>query len=150
MQETWIRSLGWEEPWRKAWQPTLVFLPGESLWAEEPGAWWATVHGVKRVRHDWPTEQQQRLTKASSGEGISVISDPREAQGSPWWGHLAGLLCEPDSGYKAESWTDGMNWSVFSASDLIRVYCLPSGGSIRMKSVSSADPGSGYGVPAHT
>ena len=24
-------------PWRKAWQPTLVFLPGESPWTEEPG-----------------------------------------------------------------------------------------------------------------
>ena len=23
-------------PWRKAWQPTLVFLPGESPWKEEP------------------------------------------------------------------------------------------------------------------
>ena len=24
-------------PWRRAWQPTPVFLPGESPWAEEPG-----------------------------------------------------------------------------------------------------------------
>ena len=23
--------------WRKAWQPTPVFLPGESLWTEEAG-----------------------------------------------------------------------------------------------------------------
>ena len=30
MQETWLRSLGWEDPWRKKWQPTPVFLPGES------------------------------------------------------------------------------------------------------------------------
>ena len=28
--ETWVPSLGWEDPWRKAWQPTPVFLPGES------------------------------------------------------------------------------------------------------------------------
>ena len=33
----WVRKI----PWRRAWQPTLVFLPGES-----PGAWWATIHGV--------------------------------------------------------------------------------------------------------
>ena len=26
----WVRSLGQEDPWRKAWQPTPVFLPGES------------------------------------------------------------------------------------------------------------------------
>ena len=24
-------------PWRRAWQPTPVFLPGESLWTEERG-----------------------------------------------------------------------------------------------------------------
>ena len=24
-------------PWRRAWQPTSVFLPGESSWTEEPG-----------------------------------------------------------------------------------------------------------------
>ena len=29
MQETWVRSLGQEDPWRRAWQPTPVFLPGK-------------------------------------------------------------------------------------------------------------------------
>ena len=28
MRETWIWSLGWKDPWRRAWQPTPVFLPG--------------------------------------------------------------------------------------------------------------------------
>ena len=37
-------------PWRRAWQPTAVFLPGESL---DRGAWWATVLGSRRVGHDW-------------------------------------------------------------------------------------------------
>ena len=31
--ETWDRKT----PWRRAWQPTPVFLPGESQWTEEPG-----------------------------------------------------------------------------------------------------------------
>ena len=38
--ETWILfvlSLGWEDPQRKARHPTTPFLPGESLWTEEPG-----------------------------------------------------------------------------------------------------------------
>ena len=30
IQETWVRSLGQEDPWRRKWQPTPVFLPGES------------------------------------------------------------------------------------------------------------------------
>ena len=28
--ETWVRSLSQEDPLEKAWQPTLVFLSGES------------------------------------------------------------------------------------------------------------------------
>ena len=30
LQEMQVRSLHWEDPWRRAWQPTPVFLPGES------------------------------------------------------------------------------------------------------------------------
>ena len=30
MQVTWVQSLGWEDPRRRKWQPTPVFLPGES------------------------------------------------------------------------------------------------------------------------
>ena len=31
-QETWVQSLGQEDDtWRRAWQPTPVVLPGESL-----------------------------------------------------------------------------------------------------------------------
>ena len=29
MQETWVLSLGWEDPLEKGWLPTLVFLLGE-------------------------------------------------------------------------------------------------------------------------
>ena len=35
-------------PWRRAWQPTPVFLPGESPWTEEPGR----SIGSQRVGHD--------------------------------------------------------------------------------------------------
>jgi len=37
MWETWVRSLGWEDPLEKH-MATPVFLPGESPWTEEPGA----------------------------------------------------------------------------------------------------------------
>ena len=29
LQEILVQFLGQEDPWRRAWQPTLVFLPGE-------------------------------------------------------------------------------------------------------------------------
>ena len=35
--------------WRKKWQPTPVFLPGESQGQE---AWWAAVYGSHRVGHN--------------------------------------------------------------------------------------------------
>ena len=35
-------------PWRKEWQPTLVFLPGESPWTEEPSGLQSS---ELRVRH---------------------------------------------------------------------------------------------------
>jgi len=31
--ETWVGEI----PWRRTWQPTPVFLPGESPWSVEPG-----------------------------------------------------------------------------------------------------------------
>ena len=43
MQET---PLGGMIPWRRAWQPTPVFLPGDTPMGR--GAWWATVHGVTK------------------------------------------------------------------------------------------------------
>ena len=30
MQETWVQSLGRKILWRRAWQPTPTFMPGES------------------------------------------------------------------------------------------------------------------------
>ena len=36
MQETWVRSLGWEDSLRRKWQPTPVFLPGKSHGWQSP------------------------------------------------------------------------------------------------------------------
>ena len=51
MQETWVRSLDWEDPLRRKWQPTPVFLPVIPPWTEEPGRLQSM--GLQRVRHDW-------------------------------------------------------------------------------------------------
>ena len=42
--DSWVGKI----PWRRKWQSTPVFLPGESPWTEEPGR----LHGVTRVGHD--------------------------------------------------------------------------------------------------
>jgi len=38
-----------KSPWRRAWQPTPVLLPGESPWTEKPGGLQSM--GSQRVRH---------------------------------------------------------------------------------------------------
>ena len=50
VQETWVRSLGWEDPLEEGMQPTPVFLPGESPWTEGHGG--LQSRGSQRVRHD--------------------------------------------------------------------------------------------------
>ena len=49
MQETQVRFLGWEIPWRRKWQPTPVCFLENPM---DRGAWQAIVHGIARVGHD--------------------------------------------------------------------------------------------------
>ena len=44
---------------RRAWQPSLVFLPGESPWTEEPGGLLSRVS--QRVRRDWARTHKIQL-----------------------------------------------------------------------------------------
>ena len=50
VQETWVQSLGQEDPLERARQPTPVFLPGECLWTERPVG--LQFIGSHRIRHD--------------------------------------------------------------------------------------------------
>ena len=43
----WVGTI----PWRRAWQSTPVFMPGESAWTEVPGRLQSM--GSQRVGHDW-------------------------------------------------------------------------------------------------
>ena len=47
MQETRFDPCIRKIPWRRKWQPTPVFLPGESPWTEEAGGLYI-VHGVTK------------------------------------------------------------------------------------------------------
>ena len=38
MPETWVRSLGWEDPWRRKTLPTPVVWPGEFHGLHSPWA----------------------------------------------------------------------------------------------------------------
>ena len=57
MQETWVQSLGWEDPWRSKWLPTSVLLPGES-------------HGQRSLMayRPWITKSRTQLSGYHSGK----------------------------------------------------------------------------------
>ena len=50
LQETWFDPWVRKIPWRRAWQPTLLFSPGESPWTQEAGG--LQYMGSQRVGHD--------------------------------------------------------------------------------------------------
>ena len=48
--EVWVQSLGWQDPLRREWLPTPVFVPGEFYGGASSGE--LKSMGLQRVRHD--------------------------------------------------------------------------------------------------
>ena len=61
--DPWVGKI----PWRRAWQPTSVFLPGESPWTEEPG-------GLQSIGSQ-STAQHIFKTKAIYTQNLPLSSD---------------------------------------------------------------------------
>ena len=59
MSETWVRSLGWEDPLEKGKATHSSILAWRIPWTEEPGGLHTVSMGLQRVRHDWVSEQHQ-------------------------------------------------------------------------------------------
>ena len=51
--ESWVQSWVEKTPWRRAWQPTPVFLPRESPWTEELGGLQPVGSQSRRRLNDW-------------------------------------------------------------------------------------------------
>ena len=51
MRETWVRSLGWEDPLEEGMTTHSIIL----AWGIpiDRGAWWATVHGAAKSQTQW-------------------------------------------------------------------------------------------------
>ena len=85
MQETGVRSLGQEDPWRRKWQPNPVFLPRESHG-------WRSLVGCSpwdRTESDMTERLHFHFSLSCIGEGngnpvqCSCLENPRE--GKPGW-----------------------------------------------------------------
>ena len=67
MQETWGRSLGQEDPWRRKWQPTPVLLPGKS-------------HGQRSLDYSpWDRRESDTTERLHFHFSFNVVF------GLPWW-----------------------------------------------------------------
>ena len=74
-------NLGQEGPWRRAWQPAPVFLPGDS---QDRWAWRATVHGV--ATSDWG--EHSTYTCPLLVGFPSYLGYPRALSSSPCFTHV--------------------------------------------------------------
>ena len=59
-------------PWRRAWQPTPVFLLGESPWTEEPGGLQSM--GSQIVRHVWETKHTAHTSLKALSSNSHILS----------------------------------------------------------------------------
>ena len=75
--QSWVRKL----PWRKIGNPLQNSCLGKSM---HRGAWWVTVHGVERVRHDFATKQQQYKTLEANRQ-LKSESESRSVVSDSWW-----------------------------------------------------------------
>ena len=96
MQETQVRSLGWEDPRTRKWQLTSVFLPGESHgqrsltgcspWGSQSQTWLSYLHFHFSL-HSHPTSRVSHLTThcSSVGNCISLpIAKPFPSETTEW------------------------------------------------------------------
>ena len=61
VQETWVQSLGWEDPLEKQMATHSSILAWKISWTEKPGGLQSM--GSQRVEHDWATNTDTKRSK---------------------------------------------------------------------------------------
>ena len=79
VQETWVRSLGQEDPLEEEMETHSSILSWKTLWTEEPGRLQSM--GLQRIGHDW-------VTKTSTATNLANIMTE--------WTWIASPLLSPD------------------------------------------------------
>ena len=70
-QETWVQSLGGEDPLKEEMAIHSSILFWRIPWTEEPGGLQST--GLQRVRHDWRDLAQQKWIYGAKTEGMGIV-----------------------------------------------------------------------------
>ena len=70
MQETWVQSLGWEDPLTRGMATHSSILPCRIPWTEDPGG----IQSMRsqRVGHDWATQLIHK--KGRGGREVGVVT----------------------------------------------------------------------------
>ena len=100
MQQTWVPSLGWEDPLEKE------MATHSSILAENPmdrEAWQATYspRSCKRVGHDWMTKQQ---SFAKRQVALDLFDQGRGEENKSSWGWIPEVGGSPQIRNTAEPW----------------------------------------------
>ena len=73
MQETWVQSLGWEDPLEKKMADHSSFLAWEVPWTEEPGQLESMARGSQRVRCNLASKQPKHaLWKYEHNQTVTI------------------------------------------------------------------------------
>ena len=104
--------------WRRKWQPTPVFLPGESQgW----GAWWAAVYGVtqSRTRLKWLSREVKGKNSLQSNSHFLSFLCSRQQR---WeWGEKCKLI---PLRRKENHFTHPMKSTAFICINLLSLYSV--------------------------
>ena len=108
--ENWVHPWVRKIYWRRVWQPTPVFLPGEYPWIEEPCGLQSM--GSPRVGHDWATKHIDTYQVALEVKNPPAKpGDIREVGSIPWSGrHPGGRNGNPLQDSCLENPMDGGAW----------------------------------------
>ena len=72
MQEMKVQSLGWEDPQRKKWQPTPIFLPGKSHGQRSLMGWTGLSKQTTKINNPKIYTDPQKTQKKNKARGIML------------------------------------------------------------------------------
>ena len=101
---------------RRKWQPTPVFLPGES---QGRGAWWTAISGVAQSR-----TRLKRLSSSSSSSRLVIIFLPRSKRLLiSWLQSPSAVILEPKK-IKSATVSPSIYHEVMGPDAIILVFCI--------------------------
>ena len=121
-EETWVRSLGWEDPLEKEMAAHSCILAWKIPWMVEPGGLLSM--GSQRVRHDWATSLQfftlEAVTICRSALTVLLLSHFSRVRlcatpsidGSPPGCPVPGILEARTLEWVAISFSNAWKWKV--------------------------------------